>query len=67
MNHSNNIQNAKDPDLRASLKALRRAAQLARKTAIQTDTSIVIVQDGKMVRLTAQELRESATREPIHD
>ena len=52
MNASNDIQNAKDPDLRASLNALRRAAQLARKTAIQTDTSIIVVRDGKMVRIT---------------
>jgi type I restriction enzyme M protein len=34
--NANDISNAKDPDLRASLGALRRAAQQARKTAIQT-------------------------------
>lgn len=67
MNHSNDIQNAKDPDLRASLKALHRAAQLARKTAIQTDTSIIVVREGKMVRITAEELRKAATLEPTHD
>ncbi|WP_226844239.1 hypothetical protein [Acidithiobacillus ferriphilus] len=43
MNPPHDIANAKDPDVRASLNALRRAAQLARKTAIQTNTSIVII------------------------
>ncbi len=52
------LSKAKNPDLRASLAAMRRAAELARKTAIQTDTEIVIVQDGKPVRITAEELRK---------
>lgn len=67
MTDCNDIQNAKDPDLRASLNALRRAAQLARKTAIQTDTSITVVREGKMVRITAEELRQAAALEPVHD
>lgn len=50
------ISNAKDPDLRTSLSALRRAGELARKTAIQTDTSIVINREGKIVRVSAEEL-----------
>ena len=37
---------------------MRRAAALARQTAIQTDTEIVLVQGGKPVRITAAELRE---------
>ena len=40
------ISKAKDPDLRASLAAMQRAALLARKTAIQTETYIVIVKKG---------------------
>jgi hypothetical protein len=48
---------AKDPDLRSSLNAIKRAAGAARKIAIQTDTCIVIVRDNKMVHVTAQELR----------
>lgn len=52
------ISTAKDPDLRASLIAMRRAAALARKTAIQTNTGIVVVRDGQLLRITAQELRE---------
>jgi hypothetical protein len=52
------LSQAKNPDLRASLTAMRRAAELARSTAIQTNTEIVIVRDGKPVRITAEELRK---------
>ena len=52
------ISRAKNPDLRASLAGMRRAAALARQTAIQTDTEIVLVRGGKPVRITAAELRE---------
>jgi len=51
------LSKAKNPDLRASLAAMRRAAEVARNTAIQTDTEIVIVKDGKPVRVTADQLR----------
>ena len=54
----NDLSSAKNPDLRASLAGMRRAAALARQTAIQTDTEIVLVQGGKPVRITAAELRE---------
>jgi hypothetical protein len=52
------LSKAKNPDLRASLAAMRRAAEMARTTAIQTNTEIVIVRDGKPVRITAEELRK---------
>ena len=52
------ISQAKNPDLRASLAGMRRAAALARQTAIQTDTEILLVRDGKPVRISAAELRE---------
>jgi len=58
------ISNAKNPDLRASQEALRRAAELARQTAIQTDTDLIIVKDGRMVRIPAAELREQAQLKP---
>lgn len=62
--NANDISQAKDPDLRASLGALRRAAQLARKTAILTETNLVIVKDGRMLRISADELRQrSAAKE----
>ncbi|MDR0479162.1 MAG: hypothetical protein LBH31_05045 [Burkholderiaceae bacterium] len=43
--------------MRASLIALQRAAELARKTAIQTNTEIIVVRDGKLVRIPAEQLR----------
>ena len=57
---TNDISKAKDPDLRASMAALQRASLLARKTAIQTDTHLVIVKDGRLLRLSAEELRQQA-------
>jgi hypothetical protein len=53
------LSTAKDPDIRASFNAMKRAAELARKVAIQTDTSIVIVQGGEIVRISAAQLRDS--------
>lgn len=52
------LARAKDPDLRASLQAMQRAAELARKTAIQTETGIVILEGERIVRLSARELRQ---------
>lgn len=55
------ISEAKDPDLRTSLAALRRAAHLARETAIRTGTSLIVFKDGKLIRISAQTLRGAAT------
>jgi hypothetical protein len=52
------LAQAKNPDLRASLVAMRRAAEMARRVAIQTDTEIIVVRDGKPVRISAAQLRE---------
>jgi len=57
------LSKAKNPALRGSLAALRRAALLARKTAIQTDTALVIVQDGKVIRIPADQLRRDEQSE----
>ncbi len=54
---NNDISNAKDPDLRNALAALRRASLMARKIAIQTGTNIVVIRDGKIIRISADELR----------
>ncbi|MCL2831503.1 MAG: hypothetical protein FWD77_12335 [Betaproteobacteria bacterium] len=51
------ISKVKNPELRGSLAALQRAAAMARKTAIQTNTALVIVQDGKTIRIPAEQLR----------
>jgi|694.fasta_scaffold07377_9 hypothetical protein len=58
------ISQAKDQDLRTSMAALQRAAESARKTAIQTDTAIVVKRDGKLVRISAQELRKTTASVP---
>ena len=42
------------------MAALQRASLLARKTAIQTDTRLVIVKGGQLMRLSAEELRLKA-------
>lgn len=52
------LAKANDPDLPASLQAIRRAAEMARKTAVQTDTGIVIVKDQQLVFVSAQQLRQ---------
>ena len=59
MNTAKDIAQARNPDLRASMAAMRRAAQLASQIAIQTNTGIVMVRDGQCVRISAQELREA--------
>lgn len=53
------LAEASNPDLRGSLAAMRRAAAMARETAIRTGTGIVMVRDGKPVRISAAELRAS--------
>ncbi|ROO31400.1 hypothetical protein [Salinisphaera japonica] len=57
---SRDISEARNPDLRASEAALRRAAQLARQTAIQTDTDLVVVRNGRTIRIPAHTLRYEA-------
>lgn len=52
------LSKAKNPDLRASLAAMQRAAQEARRIAVQTNTEIILARDGKPVRITAEQLRK---------
>ena len=54
--NTRDISEAKDPLLRASLAAMQRAAALARQTAIETNTEIVLFIDGQVVRIPAAEL-----------
>ncbi|WP_256645669.1 hypothetical protein [Thermomonas paludicola] len=54
------ISNARNPDLRASQAALRRAAALARKTAMDSGTDLVVVREGRTVRISADTLRSQA-------
>jgi hypothetical protein len=55
------ISQAKNPDLRGSQAAILRAAALARHKAIQTGTNLIVVQDGKIVRIPAAELQKQNT------
>jgi len=52
------ISTAKDPDIRNSWPAIQRAAMMARKIGIDTNTGIVVVRDGKLIRMSADELRK---------
>jgi hypothetical protein len=52
------ISEARNPDLRNALTAMKRAADMARKIAIDTDTGIIVVRDGKPTRISAQQLRD---------
>ena len=54
------ISKASNPDLRASLAAFRRAAALARKMAIQTETDLIVVREGRTVRISPETLRREA-------
>ena len=58
----NELAKAKDKDLVTSVVAMKRAAAMARKAAIQTGTAIVVVRNEKIVRLTADDLREKRLR-----
>ena len=66
--NANDLAKAKDPDVRAALGALRRAAQMARKTVVQTNTHLVIMKEGRLQRIAASELvLQEATKPPQHD
>jgi len=52
------LAKAKNPDIRNSLVAMKRAAEMARRIALQTNTAIVLVKDGKTVRIPAEQLRQ---------
>ena len=57
------LDKAKDPDLRGSLAAIRRAAALARQEAIKAGTDLVIYENGAMRRMSAAQLREQVEHE----
>ncbi|MDR0276080.1 MAG: hypothetical protein LBI48_12250 [Burkholderiaceae bacterium] len=52
------LSKAKDPDIRNSLAAMGRAAEMARQIVVQTNTALILVQDGKIVRIPPDQLRE---------
>lgn len=56
MNNPEDIRLSNDSDLAGSYAAMQRAGEDAITLAIQTNTAIVVEQDGKIVRITAAEL-----------
>lgn len=58
----NELSQAKDQDLIASVAAMKRAAAMARQIAIQTGTAIVVCEDEKIIRRTAAELQTALSR-----
>jgi len=59
---SSDISKAKDPFLRNSFEALKKAAQLAREDAIRTNTGIVVLREGKIVTISAEQLRKEKNK-----
>lgn len=64
MMKSQDLTKAKDPTLRGSEQALKRAATLARRTAIQTGTALVIMEAGRLVHISAEDLRKQDPVDP---
>lgn len=59
------IRTSTDPDLAGSFAAMQRAALAAHELAIQTNTGIVVMIDGKTVQISASELIKM--RDKHHD
>lgn len=60
MSKPKDISKIKDPQLLGSITAMQRAAELARETAFQTNTGIVISRGGEIIHISADELRAEA-------
>jgi len=61
------IFKAKDPDLIQSMAGMKRAALEARKIAIQTGTSIIVRDNGRIIRRSAKELERELQRQIVED
>ena len=61
------IFKAKDPDLIQSMAARKRAALEARKIAIQTGTSIIVRDNGRIIRRSAKELERELQHQIVED
>lgn len=56
------ITQAKNRDLPASLIAIRRAARSAQEIAVRTGTDIFVQRGQEIIRITADELREKGVK-----
>jgi len=52
---SRHTNGAEEPDIGATLKALRRAARRARELGAKTGTPVYVIQDRRIVDLTKQD------------
>jgi hypothetical protein len=59
---SPNITAAKDPDIRGSAAALRRAARRALKVGLETGTPVWVLKKGRMVDLAREARRLGKAR-----
>jgi Arc/MetJ-type ribon-helix-helix transcriptional regulator len=59
----NPLESARNPDLRGSWDALLRAAKAARRTAILTNTDLIISENRRIRRIKAPGQQESASAE----
>jgi len=50
------IREARDPAMRGSLAALQRAAEDARRIAIQTGTELIVMRNGQICSLPPEEI-----------
>ena len=50
------IHECSDPVMRGSMAALQRAAEEARRIAIQTGTELITMREGKICRLSPEEI-----------
>jgi len=50
------IREARDPAMRGSLAALQRAAEDARRIAIQTGTDLIVMRNGQICSLPPEEI-----------
>lgn len=61
--NTKDISTASNPDLRGALPALLRAAAMARKIAMDTNTELVVVREGRIVHIPAETLQREAVAE----
>ena len=57
-----NFRGIKDPDIRNSLPALRRAAKRALREGLETGTPVWVIQNGRMVDLARGKRRKGRGR-----
>jgi len=56
------LQGSKDPDILASMKALRRAAKRALQLGFQTGTPVYVLKHDKIVDLTKQRRKRNTRK-----